>query len=47
MTIFDYILTVIGILIMLAAVIFVVAFIVADLCVKFRNSDDDEDNFDI
>lgn len=47
MTIFDYILTVIGILIMLAAVIFVVAFIVADLCVKFRNPDDDEDNFDI
>lgn len=47
MTILQYILAAIAILIMLAAVIFVVAFVVADLCVKFRDPDDDDDNYDV
>ena len=49
MTIFQYILIVIAILIMTGASIFVIAFIVADICVRFRGSDDDddEDNFDV
>lgn len=44
MTIFDYILTVIGVLIMLAAIIFVIAFIASDLYIRFRDPEDDEDN---
>lgn len=49
MTIFDYILTVIGILIMAAAVVIVIGFILSDLYTRFRDPDDDDDenNFDV
>lgn len=47
MTILQYIFAAFAILIMFAAVIFVIAFIVSDLCVRFRDPDDDEDNFDV
>ena len=44
MTILQYILAAIAILIMLAAVIFVIAFILSDLCVRFRDPDDDDED---
>lgn len=44
MTTIQCILAIIGILIMFVAVIFVIAFILSDLCVRFRDpNDDDED----
>ena len=46
MTILQYILAAFAILIMFAAVIFVIAFILSDLCVIFRDPDDD-DNYDV
>lgn len=48
MTILQYILAAIAILIMLAAIVIVIAILGADLYFKFRNyEDDDEDNFDV
>ena len=47
MTTIQCILAIIGILIMFAAVIFVIAFMVSDLCIRFRDPDDDDDNYDV
>lgn len=48
MTILQYILAAIAILIMLVAIVIVIAIVGSDLCFKFRNYDnDDEDNFDV
>lgn len=47
MTTIQCILAIIGVLIIFAAMIIVIAFIVSDLCVRFRDPDDDEDNFDV
>lgn len=47
MTTIECILAIIGILIIFAAMIIVIAFIVSDLCVRFRDPDDDDDNYDV
>ena len=47
MTTIQCILAIIGILIIFAAMIIVIAFITSDLYIRFRDSDDDDDNYDV